>query len=257
LQPKTHQHESMEGKLLRSAPRSPSWLASTMASIPEDADECPAQAHPKVGFSTSSQAFKAAVEESLLVECESPCGDALAHCFEEAARNTGRRGSEAGGLFWSEDPSAAFSERPATRPGRRAVNDGPCRPRSVLSMRVTLHNALPDVPGSKGLTAVVSIERPEGARPRLRFYQGAKTLASLVLDDKSIKVSLVVGPCAHAQGGAQGGARGGARRGARGGGPGYATEWLKLTCEEGGGFHGDIYAHAAMGWRALLPHLYQ
>ena len=133
----------------------------------------------------------------------------------------------------------------ATTPGPKAASAEPRRPRSVPFMRVMLHTSLPGAPGTKGLMAVASIECPEDRSfPRLRFRQGATTLAVLVLDGKSIRVSLVAGPCSDARGGG------------RGGGPSCATQWLKLTCEGGGIRRGDLYAYAAMGWRALLPHLY-
>ena len=55
----------------------------------------PAPARPKRDPGAQSSAdFKTAVEEGLQGECESArCDDALAHVFEEAARNTIRRGS--------------------------------------------------------------------------------------------------------------------------------------------------------------------
>ena len=244
-----------------SAPWSPCWHESTMASIPEHDEDwfAQAQAPSKVKRKSSNEAFKVLVEDSLRLECESPCGDALAHVFEEAARNTGGRGgSEAAGLFWSatEDASDdAASDTASKRPGRQAASAGPCRLRSVPSMRVTLHNSLPDAPGTKGLMAVVTLSIDEDARPRLRFCQDAKKLASFVLDGKSIKASLVAAPCSHAPGASdpQGGVREDA---AAWGGRPVAQQWLRLTCEERGGVHGDIYAYAAMGWRALLPHLY-
>ena len=197
----------------------------------------------------ASMAFKAAVEEGLQGECErARCDDALAYVFEEAARNTSRRGSEAAGSFWSTTEDASYAERPCptappheTTPGPTAASAEPRRPRSVALLRVMLHNSLPGAPGMKGLTAIASIECPEHrAWPRLRFRQGATTLAVLVLDGKSIRVSLVADPCSDDCGD----------------GPSCATQWLKLTCEGGGNRRGDLYAYAALGWRALLPHLY-
>jgi len=227
---------------------------SALVSIPEEDDACPAPARPKRDPGAQSSAdFKTAMEEGLQGECESArCDDALAHVFEEAARNTSRRGSEAAGSFWSTTEDASYAERPcptapphATTPGPKAASAEPRRPRSVAFLRVMLHTSLPGAPGMKGLTAVASIECPEDrAWPRLRFRQGATTLAVLVLDGKSIRVSLVADPCSDARGGDCGD------------GPSCATQWLKLTCEGGGNRRGDLYAYAALGWRALLPHLY-
>ncbi len=218
--------------------------------MPEEDDACPAPARPKRDPGAHS---RATVEEGLQGECESArCDDALARVFEEAARNTSRRGSEAAGSFWSATDDASYAERPcptvpphATTPGPKAASAELRRSRSVVLLRVMLHTSLPGAPGIKGLWAVASIECPEDrAWPCLRFRQGATTLAVFVLDGKSIGVSLVADPCSDAQGGK------------RGGGPSCATQWLKLTCEGGGNRRGDLYAYAALGWRALLPHLY-
>ena len=72
----------------------------TMASIPEHDDECSEHARQKASPNSSPAAFKAAVEASLWWEGDgAPYDDELARVFEETARNTGRRGSEAGGSF--------------------------------------------------------------------------------------------------------------------------------------------------------------
>ena len=227
---------------------------SALVSIPKEDDACPAPARQKRDPGAQRSAdFKAAVEKGLQGEYESArCDDTLAHVFEEAARNTSRRGAEAAGSFRSATEDASYAERPCptappheTTPGPKAASAEPRRPRSVALLRVMLHNSLPGAPGMKGLTAIASIECPEHrAWPRLRFRQGATTLAVLVLDGKSIRVSLVADPCSDAQGGE------------RGDGPSCATQWLKLTCEGGGNRRGELYAYAALGWRALLPHLY-
>eukprot|EP00802_Teleaulax_amphioxeia_P011501 Tamp_11534.p2 GENE.Tamp_11534~~Tamp_11534.p2 ORF type:complete len:304 (+),score=28.82 Tamp_11534:824-1735(+) len=134
-------------------------------------------------------------------------------------------------------PSAACS-------GPAAACAEPCRPRSVPSVRVSLHTALPRAPGEKGLAAIASIERPEaGSLPRLRFRQGFTTLASFALDGKSITLWLAADPAGphsnveqitHWRNVPQG------------------AQWLKLSCVQGG----DLYVFAARGWRALLSHFY-
>ncbi len=101
-------------------------------------------------------------------------------------------------------------------------------------MRITLHNA----PEDKGLAGVASVEYPEEGSPyRLRICRGEATLALFVLDGKSISISLVSAPSLKTT---------------HPGIPRNASEWIKVSCEGGG----DIYACAALGWRALMPFLY-
>jgi hypothetical protein len=82
------------------------------------------------------------------------------------------------------------------------------------------------------------MEYPEDGSPcRLRICRGAATLALFELDGKSISISLVSAPSLTTTF------------------PGIlrnASEWIKVSCEGGG----DIYACAALGWRALMPFLY-
>jgi len=117
---------------------------------------------------------------------------------------------------------------------RSPLSKTPSPLRPGASVRVTLHNA----PADKGLAAVASVEYPEDGSPcRLRICRGAATLALFELDGKSISISLVSAPSLTTTF------------------PGIlrnASEWIKVSCEGGG----DIYACAALGWRALMPFLY-
>ena len=95
-------------------------------------------------------------------------------------------------------------------------NPSPLQPGA--SVRITLHNA----PADKGLATAVSMEYPEDGSPcRLRICRGAATLALFVPDGK-LKTT-------HPD----------IQR--------HASEWIKVSCEGGG----DMYACAALGWRAL------
>jgi len=108
----------------------------------------------------------------------------------------------------------------------------PLRPGA--SLRITLHNA----PADKGLAAVASVEYPKDGSPcRLRICRGEATLALFVLDGKSISISLVSAPSLKTT---------------HPGIPRNASEWIKVSCKGGG----DMYACAALGWRALMPFLY-
>ena len=184
-------------------------------------------------------------------ECEGASARALARVSGEDAKDGDRRDCKACGasgelgrqLCRAPQPSCPTAPTAACS-GPAAACAEPCRPRSVPSVRVSLHTALPRAPGEKGLAAIASIERPEaGSLPRLRFRQGFTTLASFALDGKSITLWLAVDPAGphsnveqitHWRNVPQG------------------AQWLKLSCVQGG----DLYVFAARGWWALLSHCY-
>ena len=188
-------------------------------------------------------------------ECEGAAARVLARVSGEDAKDGDRRDCKACGasgelgrqlhtlLCRASQPSCPTAPSAACS-GPAAACAEPCRPRSVPSVRVSLHTALPRAPGEKGLAAIASIERPEaGSLPRLRFRQGFTTLASFALDGKSITLWLAADPAGphsnveqitHWRNVPQG------------------AQWLKLSCVQGG----DLYVFAARGWRALLSHFY-
>jgi len=184
-------------------------------------------------------------------ECEGAAARVLARVSGEDAKDGDRRDCKACGasgelgrqLCRASQPSCPTAPSAACS-GPAAACAEPCRPRSVPSVRVSLHTALPRAPGEKGLAAIASIERPEaGSLPRLRFRQGFTTLASFALDGKSITLWLAADPAGphsnveqitHWRNVPQG------------------AQWLKLSCVQGG----DLYVFAARGWGALLSHFY-
>ena len=186
-------------------------------------------------------------------ECEGASARALARVSGEDAKDGDRRDCKACGasgelgrqLCRASQPSCPTAPSAACS-GPAAACAEPCRPRSVPSVRVSLHTALPRAPGEKGLAAIASIERPEaGSLPRLRFRQGFTTLASFALDGKSITLWLAADPAGphsnveqitHWRNVPQG------------------AQWLiiKLSCVQGV----DLYVFAARGWWALLSHFY-
>jgi hypothetical protein len=182
-------------------------------------------------------------------ECEGASARALARVSGEEdgdrrdCKSCGDSGELGRQLCRAPQPSCPTVPTAACS-GPAAACAEPCRPRSVPSVRVSLHTALPRAPGEKGLAAIASIERPEaGSLPRLRFRQGFTTLASFALDGKSITLWLAADPAGphsnveqitHWRNVPQG------------------AQWLKLSCVQGG----DLYVFAARGWRALLSHFY-
>ena len=202
-------------------------------------------------FHPSSLRDNGANSAAAQAECEGAAARALARVSGEDAKGGDRRDCKACGasgelgrqLCRAPQPSCPTAPTAACS-GPAAACAEPCRPRSVPSVRVSLHTALPRAPGEKGLAAIASIERPEaGSLPRLRFRQGFTTLASFALDGKSITLWLAADPAGphsnveqitHWRNVPQG------------------AQWLKLSCVQGG----DLYVFAARGWRALLSHFY-
>ena len=182
-------------------------------------------------------------------ECEGAAARVLARVSGEEdgdrrdCKSCGDSGELGRQLCRAPQPSCPTAPTAACS-GPAAACAEPCRPRSVPSVRVSLHTALPRAPGEKGLAAIASIERPEaGSLPRLRFRQGFTTLASFALDGKSITLWLAADPAGphsnfeeitHWRNAPQG------------------AQWLKLSCVQGG----DLYVFAARGWWALLSHCY-
>jgi hypothetical protein len=199
--------------------------------------------------------FKAAVSAGLGAECGVElCDDTLGYSCDGASRSTiPNSGASFAGKPANRLPDGPIScdgswsaTEDADPPGQALRLDPPqaCRSpsskkpsplRPGASVRITLHNA----PADKGLAAVASVEHPEDGSPcRLRICRGAATLALFVLDGKSISISLVSAP---------------SFRTTHPGIPRNASGWIKVSCEGGG----DMYACAALGWRALMPFLYQ
>ena len=238
-----------------SSSRSGSFSTSEiMASIPEyeSDDSCHcyyAPAKLKMSQVGHTSTLLLTCSDCLCSECRSQlCDDTLGYACGGASRNTG--GSFAGQPASRQpdgpsDGSWSVTED-ADPPGQALQIDPPqaCRSpsskkpsplRPGASVRITLHNA----PADKGLAAVASVEYPEDGSPcRLRICRGAATLALFVLDGKSISISLVSAPSFTTT---------------HPGIPRNASGWIKVSCEGGG----DMYACAALGWRALMPFLYQ
>ena len=211
---------------------SPETVAATLlpsATVPED--KCLCRKESQVSPWLACSDFRAAVTESLQVECESlPVDDALA--FEDATRNICEHAYEPCGSSWS----ATEDQDEDTRPGPSASS---ARPRSTCTLSITLHASLPHASAKRGgLPASASIEFPEdGSPPQFHFRRNGVTAAFLVLDGESVTVSLITTPSPKAE---------------RGAAP-NVSQWLKLSHAEGAC---DVYAFADLGWRALLPHLY-
>ena len=168
----------------------------------------------------------------------------------EAQATAGARVDVAGACLAASTGAASCFDASVTPPRERERLDSAkaCRPRFKLvpSLRVSVYPWLPDTPGKKGLAAIASLESSEdGSLPRLRFRQGLTTLGSVVLDERSITLSPVAGPCVNAQGVAHASRRGGVS-------VPRSAQWLKVSCVQGI----DIYVFADRGWQVLLPHLY-
>ena len=216
---------------------SPETVAATLlpsATVPED--KCLCRKESQVSPWLACSDFRAAVTESLQVECESlPVDDAVAHTFEDdASRNicNYRYTYESCGSSWS----AAEDQNEDTSPGPSASS---ARPRSTCTLSITLHASLPHASAKRGgLPASASIEFPEdGSPPQFHFRRNGVTAAFLVLDGESVTVSLITTPSPKAE---------------RGAAP-NVSQWLKLSHAEG---TCDVYAFADLGWQALLPHVY-
>jgi hypothetical protein len=210
-----------------------------MASIPEyeSDDSCHCYYTPaklkitKVGHTSTllltCSDFKAAESAGLCSECGSQLCDAPSRLPDHPCDGSWSATEDADppGQALRLDPPQACRSPSSKKPS-------PLRPGA--SVRITLHNA----PADKGLAAVASVEHPEDGSPcRLRICRGAATLALFVLDGKSISISLVSAP---------------SFRTTHPGIPRNASGWIKVSCEGGG----DMYACAALGWRALMPFLY-
>jgi len=202
-----------------------------LASIPED--KCARRKERQISPWRACSDFRAAVTESLRVECESLSVDGvLAHTFEDASRNICKPDYELFGASWSatEDQDEDTSPGPNASSARQSTR--------MVSLHVTLHASLPHASAKKrGLAASASIDFPEdGSPPQLHFRRNGSTAATVVLDG-SVAVSLITTPSPKAK-------RGAARN---------VSQWIKLSHVEG---TCDVYVCADLGWRALLPHLY-
>ena len=156
-----------------------SSVTAALASIPEDKCicrmKCACRKESPVSPWRACSVFRAAVTESLRVECESlPVDDALAHTFEDASRNIYKHAYELCGSSWSETED----QDEDTSPGPSASS---ARSTRTPSMRDTLHASLPHAPAkkrglvvrkhraSRGRLAAAIALRRHGSVPRARW----------------------------------------------------------------------------------------